>query len=172
MESQMISYPNRISKFISKGIKRRFSEVADDPKAPLSYNLDEWMAKDQTQKVTYTRIEAGNLVTLSVDEQEGLGIRMKTVPDEIDSLRSHGVRASMVDCLKKNFGFSKLTQVQKHAIPMGLAGLSFLASSPTGSGKTLAFLVPLAHRLRASWKHKRSCKALILAPTRELAQQM
>ncbi|MFD0986591.1 DEAD/DEAH box helicase [Methyloligella solikamskensis] len=68
----------------------------------------------------------------------------------------------------------KPTPIQIKAIPVALEGRDLLAVAQTGSGKTAAFTLPLLHRLAAD-KHHRvpgSPRALILAPTRELASQI
>ncbi|MFC4699189.1 DEAD/DEAH box helicase [Glaciecola siphonariae] len=68
---------------------------------------------------------------------------------------------------------SDVTDIQQQAIPHGLMGKDLLASSKTGSGKTLAFLVPVVNRLLTQKAlSKRDARALILAPTRELAKQV
>ena len=64
-------------------------------------------------------------------------------------------------------GIKTPTDVQAAAIPDILAGRDTLATAQTGTGKTLAFLLPLAARL---WVRPEA-NALILSPTRELAQQ-
>ncbi|MCC2615454.1 DEAD/DEAH box helicase [Aestuariibacter halophilus] len=65
------------------------------------------------------------------------------------------------------------TEIQQQAIPHGLLYKDLLASSQTGSGKTLAFLLPAVHRLlRTKALSKKDPRALILAPTRELAKQV
>lgn len=64
-------------------------------------------------------------------------------------------------------GIVQPTPVQTAAIPDILAGRDVLATAQTGTGKTLAFLLPLAVRLTARSEEN----ALILSPTRELAQQ-
>jgi len=63
------------------------------------------------------------------------------------------------------------TPIQMQAIPFLLDRRQVLACAPTGSGKTAAYLVPLLHFLSAS-KEKRKTRAVILAPTRELAMQI
>lgn len=66
-----------------------------------------------------------------------------------------------------------VTDIQQQAIPHGLMGKDILASSKTGSGKTLAFLVPAVQRLLTQKAlSKRDPRALVLAPTRELAKQV
>jgi ATP-dependent RNA helicase RhlE len=66
-------------------------------------------------------------------------------------------------------GFTHPFAVQRLVTGDVLAGRDVLVSSPTGSGKTLAFGVPLVDRLQAT---DRRPSALVLAPTRELAQQI
>jgi superfamily II DNA/RNA helicase len=60
--------------------------------------------------------------------------------------------------------------VQSAAIPDALAGRDISGKAPTGSGKTLAFGLPLLARVDQAVKHRP--RALILAPTRELAEQI
>src|SRR5687767_4265331 len=70
----------------------------------------------------------------------------------------------------KELGFARPTPVQAEAIPPGMAGHDLLACAQTGSGKTAAFLLPILHRLMD--KPRRTTRALILTPTRELAAQI
>ena len=67
-------------------------------------------------------------------------------------------------------GFARPTPIQAEAIPPALAGRDVMASAMTGSGKTAAFLLPILHRLIE--KPRRTTRALILTPTRELAAQI
>src|ERR1700685_2622676 len=64
--------------------------------------------------------------------------------------------------------------IQSRAIPDALAGRDVLRRAQTGSGKTLAFGLPLLTRLAASTppRQQKAPRALILVPTRELAQQV
>jgi ATP-dependent RNA helicase DeaD len=61
------------------------------------------------------------------------------------------------------------TPVQEEAIPPLLAGQDVIAQAYTGSGKTLAFGLPLVERIDPGERH---VQALVLCPTRELAQQV
>lgn len=65
-------------------------------------------------------------------------------------------------------GFSEPSPIQDQTIPAGLAGRDIIGIANTGTGKTVAFAVPVLHRLI---EEPRSA-ALIIAPTRELAQQI
>lgn len=68
----------------------------------------------------------------------------------------------------KRLGLTTPTPIQEKAIPEGLKGHDILASAQTGTGKTIAYLLPLITNLMKDEKSK----ALILAPTRELAAQI
>ena len=69
--------------------------------------------------------------------------------------------------------YQTLTEVQAQAIPYALLGRDLAVASKTGSGKTLAYLLPLLHRLMTSRAlTPRGPRAVILAPTRELAKQV
>ncbi len=65
-------------------------------------------------------------------------------------------------------GFQEPTEIQEKAIPLALAGRDIIGSSATGSGKTLAFASSIIENL----KPNRNVQALILTPTRELAEQV
>lgn len=65
-------------------------------------------------------------------------------------------------------GFESPTSVQEQAIPAAMKGGDWMVSSQTGSGKTAAFLIPVFERLLNS----PDATALVLCPTRELAQQV
>jgi ATP-dependent RNA helicase RhlE len=72
-------------------------------------------------------------------------------------------------------GFTTPTPIQSLAIPPVLGGKDIIASAQTGTGKTAAFVLPILHRLSATPTGPRSArhpKALVLTPTRELAQQI
>lgn len=69
-------------------------------------------------------------------------------------------------------GYTNPTPIQAQAIPFALAGRDLLLSAQTGSGKTAAFVIPLLDRLSRATSFDKLTKALILTPTRELAQQV
>jgi ATP-dependent RNA helicase RhlE len=70
----------------------------------------------------------------------------------------------------KELGFARPTPIQAESIPPGLAGRDLLACAETGSGKTAAFLLPIIHHLID--RPRRTTRALVLTPTRELAAQI
>ena len=72
-------------------------------------------------------------------------------------------------------GYAAPTPIQAAAIPAVLAGRDVIASAQTGTGKTAAFVLPALHRLlttRAASRRPGTPRVLVLAPTRELAQQV
>ncbi len=69
----------------------------------------------------------------------------------------------------EKMGWTQLMKVQASAIPYLLAGQDVMVQSHTGSGKTAAFVLPIMERIDAS---KKTCQALVLVPTRELAAQV
>lgn len=64
------------------------------------------------------------------------------------------------------------TEIQEKAIPPGLKGKDIVGVARTGTGKTAAFLLPILQRLHGQRARPNHPKALIIAPTRELATQI
>ncbi len=71
----------------------------------------------------------------------------------------------------EELGYTAPTPVQEQAIPLALAGRDVVAAAKTGTGKTAAFALPIIERVGRA-KRPGAPKALIVTPTRELAQQI
>ena len=84
-----------------------------------------------------------------------------------------GLAPTLLSALKRA-GFTEPTPIQNQAIPLALEGHDILGLAQTGTGKTLAFGLPLIDHLLAQpgKPEPKSVKALVLAPTRELANQI
>jgi len=67
-------------------------------------------------------------------------------------------------------GYVQPTPIQTEAIPLALAGRDLIGSAQTGTGKTAAFVLPILQRLASG--PRGTLRALILVPTRELAEQV
>jgi ATP-dependent RNA helicase RhlE len=80
---------------------------------------------------------------------------------------SDSIRQSLVEA-----GFTTPTPIQAAAIPHVLAGSDLMGFAQTGTGKTGAFVLPLLEKLIRTPRQGRGVRALILAPTRELADQI
>ena len=74
----------------------------------------------------------------------------------------------------KDAGYQEATPIQEKSIPMLLTGRDLLGCAQTGTGKTAAFSLPILEALskKQGTPGKRKIKALVLAPTRELAIQI
>ena len=69
-------------------------------------------------------------------------------------------------------GYDTPTPIQAQAIPVALAGRDVLGIAQTGTGKTAAFTLPMIERLAAGRSKARMPRSLVVAPTRELADQV
>ena len=69
-------------------------------------------------------------------------------------------------------GYDTPTPIQAQAIPVALAGRDVLGIAQTGTGKTAAFTLPMIERLAAGRSKARMPRSLVIAPTRELADQV
>ena len=71
----------------------------------------------------------------------------------------------------KSVGYTTPTPIQQQAIPIALEGRDLLGLAQTGTGKSAAFILPILQRL-SSRAASRKVRALIVVPTRELAEQI
>ncbi|MDC7681723.1 DEAD/DEAH box helicase [Asticcacaulis sp. BYS171W] len=69
-------------------------------------------------------------------------------------------------------GYDTPTAIQEQAIPIALVGLDVLGIAQTGTGKTAAFTLPMIEKLASGRSRARMPRAIVLAPTRELADQV
>ncbi len=70
----------------------------------------------------------------------------------------------------KRAGYHSPTSIQAQAIPAALAGHDLIGTAQTGTGKTAAFVLPILHKLLNAPRNQ--TRALIVTPTRELAEQI
>jgi ATP-dependent RNA helicase RhlE len=83
--------------------------------------------------------------------------------------KSLGLEPEFVKAVEEK-GYTNPTPIQAESIPAGLEGRDIVGSAQTGTGKTAAFLLPILQRLKNG--SGKSFRALILVPTRELAEQV
>ncbi|KAI9026269.1 P-loop containing nucleoside triphosphate hydrolase protein [Hyaloraphidium curvatum] len=94
------------------------------------------------------------------------------VPNPVRSFEELFERFKVKAYLRKNVAaanFAEPSPIQMQATTISIHGREIIACAPTGSGKTLAFLLPILHDLRGPTKE--GFRAVIISPTRELAQQ-
>ncbi|TFK82448.1 P-loop containing nucleoside triphosphate hydrolase protein [Polyporus arcularius HHB13444] len=102
------------------------------------------------------------------------------VPEHVETFEALRERYNIPSRLLQNIaqsGYKRPTGIQSHGIPILLEHRDLAAISPTGTGKTLSYLLPVMSALGAPAASSKSnpgsgVRALILAPTRELAHQI
>jgi len=104
-----------------------------------------------------------------------LQIRVKgsDIPAPNTSFKDMNISSELKPVLLSNIensDWKEPTAIQMQAIPIMLQNRDILASAPTGSGKTASFVIPTLSKLQKG--QKSGVRALLLAPTRELAEQI
>ncbi len=97
------------------------------------------------------------------------GLLCDSLPDNPLAFTTLELHASLLRGVE-DLGYTRPTPIQTQAIPPALEGRDLLACAATGSGKTAAFLLPILHKLMDL--PRGTTRALVLAPTRELALQI
>ena len=95
---------------------------------------------------------------------------------EVSTFSDFGLHADLLKAIAKS-GYTKPTPIQAQSIPAVLAGRDVMGAAQTGTGKTAAFTLQVLHRIMPFASHSTSparhpVRALILTPTRELADQV
>lgn len=110
-------------------------------------------------------------------EDYNITIKGGKIPEPIRSWKESGIQKELLEIIDK-VGYKDPTPIQRQAIPIGMQNRDIIGVAETGSGKTLAFLIPLLSWIQSLPKIERNEDAdqgpyaIILAPTRELAQQI
>ncbi|EEB18879.1 pre-mRNA-splicing ATP-dependent RNA helicase prp28, putative [Pediculus humanus corporis] len=110
-------------------------------------------------------------------EDYNITIKGGKIPDPIRNWKEAKIPQEILDIIER-VGYTEATPIQRQAIPIGLQNRDIIGVAETGSGKTLAFLIPLIMWIQSLPKIQRmedadqGPYAIILAPTRELAQQI
>lgn len=123
----------------------------------------------------YERVKELDSVDLSVlCSKEGSASAGDFSSVETASLAEHQILSRvLVNSLTENRGYKSLTAVQAQTLVPILRGDSVVVRAKTGTGKTAAFSVPsIQHVIEAVRNKEQGVKALIVSPTRELAQQI
>ena len=107
-------------------------------------------------------------VTIILDDEPKKGKKKQEVEEKEVAFRDFNLHPKLQSKLDEA-GFTTPTRIQSESIPVAIKGTDIIGLSNTGSGKTLAFLIPLLHKFLHEPKGN---KALIVAPTRELALQI
>lgn len=109
-------------------------------------------------------------------ETYDITVKGSRLPNPMRSWKESGLPRNLLDVIEK-LGYTEPTPIQRAAIPIALQNRDLIGISKTGSGKTAAFVLPLLVYLNGlppltEFNKDDGPYALILAPTRELAQQI
>lgn len=110
-------------------------------------------------------------------EDYNISIKGGRIPNPIRSWVESNIKKEILDVIN-SVGYTEPTPIQRQAIPIGFQNRDIIGVAETGSGKTLAFLIPLLVWIQSLPKIARledadqGPYAMVLAPTRELAQQI
>jgi len=106
-------------------------------------------------------------------EFDSIKVRGKEIPKPIKTWSQSGLTERLIEVMRKA-GFDKPLPIQAQALPVIMSGRDCIGIAKTGSGKTLAFVLPMLRHI----KDQRPVQSgdgpigLIMAPTRELVQQI
>ncbi|TCD66769.1 RNA-dependent ATPase rok1 [Steccherinum ochraceum] len=156
-------------KYAQGGQPKRKGDSTDGPKAKKQ-KLEESDSEEEGSADTPVPVMGRQRVTA----------KGKDVPEAVEAFKSLGSRYEMSSLLLGNLeksGYHEPTGIQSHGIPILLEGRDLVAISPTGTGKTLSYLLPIVSALGAPASTSKQdqgsgVRAVILAPTRELAHQI
>ncbi|MFA6072586.1 MAG: DEAD/DEAH box helicase [Candidatus Woesearchaeota archaeon] len=144
---------NKLNKNIDNDNNMKINDIDDD----MYDDLDNNIADNVDNNIDNMAINfENNSNNIKVSQENNL-----------DEFRKLGISENILKSLNL-MGFKTPTDVQAQAIPFALAGKDVIVGSATGSGKTLAFGVNIIQNA----KRGQGIKALILTPTRELAEQI
>jgi len=87
------------------------------------------------------------------------------------SLGSLGLSSKIVQSLQEK-GYTSTTPIQEALIPAIFKGQDLMAGAQTGTGKTAGFALPILHTLAEETKSLNHLRAIVIVPTRELANQV
>ncbi|KAM8885635.1 ATP-dependent DNA helicase DDX31 isoform 1-T2 [Spinachia spinachia] len=158
--------------------RRRDQEEEEEEHVTQTDQRNPQKEKKKKEVVMETRIiKTSSLFRHNPDIPEILRPVVSQLKEQIftsDSFSDLDLHPHLVATLNKVLNVSTVTSVQKRTIPVLLSGRDAVVRSQTGSGKTLSYAVPVVQSLQAAQqKVKRSDGplAVIIVPTRELAQQ-
>lgn len=132
----------------------------------LLLRLDVVYVNDSSKDNSFTALKTGPKISI------GVGANLRSNP-KFMTFQTLGLSTELLRAVADE-GYTTPTPIQQQAIPPILQGQDVFASAQTGTGKTAGFTLPLLQRLSQTslGKGARSPRALILAPTRELAVQV
>lgn len=147
-------------------------EVEEESSSPVEAKQDEAVSESENDESPETEVaqeeEAGGA---ELPSQSHLALPQEA-GTEVQEFQQLNLSEKTIQAINE-MGFTKMTDIQKRAVPPLLAGKDVLGAAKTGSGKTLAFLIPAIEMLSAlKFKPRNGTGVIVVSPTRELALQI
>ncbi|KAH9284562.1 putative ATP-dependent RNA helicase DDX23 [Echinococcus granulosus] len=169
-----------IGKFYSKMLESRRSDTQKEQENKRLSGLAKREAKEKWDDRHWSEKSLSEMTYRDwriFREDYNISTKGGNLPNPIRSWKESAIHKDLLEIIYK-VGYSEPTAIQRQAIPIGLQNRDIIGIAETGSGKTLAFLVPLLTWIQTLPKLVRmedteqGPYALIMAPSRELAQQI
>ncbi|KAK1283927.1 DEAD-box ATP-dependent RNA helicase 52 [Acorus calamus] len=156
------------SSSFSSAAFRRSGGLAPPPDPEAVF--EQWKPSDRVSRLTPEQIEQ---VRLRLNVDVIVTSDSPPAPAPIESFSDMGLHVSIMKDIAFH-EYTRPTSIQAQAMPVALSGRDLLGCAETGSGKTAAFAIPMIQHCLAQPPIQRGDGplALVLAPTRELAQQI
>lgn len=137
---------------------------------------DQGELKDDVKRTSrIAKNKSKHLKSLSLESGVSKSSKFATLPAFVAGDLSAWTELNLSDLVLQSLsdlGYNVPTPIQKLSIPLIMDGHDIIGKAATGSGKTLAFGLPIIDAIQGSTSSTDSVTALVLVPTRELAQQV
>eukprot|EP01128_Nolandella_sp_AFSM9_P000346 TRINITY_DN1050_c0_g1_i1.p1 TRINITY_DN1050_c0_g1~~TRINITY_DN1050_c0_g1_i1.p1 ORF type:complete len:376 (-),score=56.68 TRINITY_DN1050_c0_g1_i1:49-1176(-) len=134
----------------------------------LSHTTSSWLRRYHHCPIQPKSTSASAATSTSTSTSTPPSPTTTTTTNSFQSLNLHPEIIFVLEGLS----FTSPTRVQSEVIPLALSGQNVTVTSPSGTGKTLSFLLPIIHDLVSNPSLLGRHRALIVSPTRELADQL
>ncbi|POS78974.1 ATP-dependent RNA helicase HAS1 [Diaporthe helianthi] len=147
-------------------------EVEEQQSSPNEAEQDEDFSESENDKSPETKEpQEEQVASAELPSQSHLALPQEA-GTEVQEFQQLNLSEKTIMAIN-DMGFTKMTDIQKRAVPPLLAGKDVLGAAKTGSGKTLAFLIPAIEMLSAlKFKPRNGTGVIVVSPTRELALQI
>lgn len=164
-EKQNVQY-KKIAKM--KQLKK-VTEIKYDSSSLEPFQKQFYFEPEEVKNMTLEQVKD---LRLNLDN---ITVKGKDCPNPVERWSQLGLSTSVMNMVTQNLKFKQLTPIQSQTLPAIMSGRDVIGISKTGSGKTISYLLPLIRHIKAQRDlapGETGPMGLIMAPTRELAQQI
>ncbi|GMM57758.1 DEAD-box RNA helicase [Maudiozyma humilis] len=148
---------------------KKVTEIKYDRASLEPFQKEFYIEQDDIRKMSPEEVAE---VRLNMDN---LVIKGSGCPNPVTRWSQLGLNTQVMDIITNRLNFKNLTPIQSQALPAIMSGRDVIGISKTGSGKTISYLLPLLRQIKVQrdlGPGETGPLGLIMAPTRELAQQI